>query len=353
MLPRRTAVGVLWCAIALLGATVRPGAQDTVRVYAIVDLGTLGGVSSEGSGINAFGDVVGWSLTPGGAPHAFMYRNGQLSDLGTLIGGTSSYATAISDRGTVIGYGGINAYGPMFSEVTQGFTWQDGVMRSLNALYCPCTFNVRYGTSRALAVNNDDVMVGDSIVPERSLTHAFVSRAGAMQDLGARPEGPSTSTAFGINDLGEIVGAVDGRAFLMRGGVLQDLGIAPGFVRSEARAVNAKGQVAGVSFTSAGTPAAFLWDLGTMRTLNGLSGDAATEARAININSDAVGRSGNADLSASRAVVWQNGVAVDLTSRLLEREWQLTVASAINNAGQIAGAGYHDGQLRAFLLTPR
>jgi hypothetical protein len=76
-----------------------------------------------------------------------------ISPLGTLPGGSSSYATAINDRGDIVGYGGLNGFGPPFREVTQGFLWRGGSMRPVGALYCPCTFNVRYGTSSAFAVS--------------------------------------------------------------------------------------------------------------------------------------------------------------------------------------------------------
>jgi probable HAF family extracellular repeat protein len=33
--------------------------------------------------------------------------------------------------------------------------------------------------------------------------------------------------------------------------------------------------------------------------------------------------------------------------------WELTQALGINDKGQIVGYGTHDGQIRAFLLTPR
>ena len=67
---------------------------------------------------------------------------------------------------------------------------------------------------------------------------------------------------------------------------------------------------------------------------------------------DVVGRSGAADLSASRAVVWQGSAAVDLNNLAAGAGWILSSATGINNAGQIVGVGLRDGQIRAFLLNP-
>ena len=38
----------------------------------------------------------------------------------------------------------------------------------------------------------------------------------------------------------------------------------------------------------------------------------ASQAQALNVGGDVVGRSGAADFSVSRAVIWQDGVAIDL-----------------------------------------
>jgi probable HAF family extracellular repeat protein len=48
------------------------------------------------------GDVVGFTQTNVGAGRAFLWRNGKLVDLGTL-GGRSSEALAVADDGTVVG----------------------------------------------------------------------------------------------------------------------------------------------------------------------------------------------------------------------------------------------------------
>jgi probable HAF family extracellular repeat protein len=248
-------MALLWCAIVMLFAGTGPLAQQRpLPVYRIVDLGTLGGDSSEASGINLLGDVVGTAVLANGKPRAFLYRAGRMVDLGTLTGGTESYAAAIADNGVIVGYSGINDY-PYIPEFKyQGFIWQEGTMRSVGSLYCYCSVSRRYGTSRTLAVNNAGIAVGSTL--------------------------------------------------------------AGGF----------------------GTPTH--------------PGDVSSEARALNIQTDVVGRSGNGDLSTSRAMLWRGSMAVDLHTAVSDNSWTLQVATGINNTGQIVGTGRHNGQTRAFLLQP-
>src|SRR5690242_12965143 len=55
--------------------------------YTVQDLGTLGGSFSLAGGMNEEGSVVGFSTVAGnGAVHAFLWRSGEMTDLGTLGG---------------------------------------------------------------------------------------------------------------------------------------------------------------------------------------------------------------------------------------------------------------------------
>src|SRR5438067_746257 len=90
------------------------------RRYRLVDPGTFGGPGSTfnlpraySQVLNSGGTVVGWADTTepdpvgftqdGLAAHAFQWRKGVLSDLGTLPGDLSSFANWVSANGLITG----------------------------------------------------------------------------------------------------------------------------------------------------------------------------------------------------------------------------------------------------------
>jgi probable HAF family extracellular repeat protein len=142
---------------------------------------------------------------------------------------------------------------------------------------------------------------------------AFRSRRNtAYIELGPL-SGDTSSGAFGINLHGEIVGYSSGpngtRAVIWNpGGIVQPLPALSGTNGSRAFAINDSGDVVGVSEMPSG-PRATLWTRGgTAQDLGTLAGHDLSEALSINESGDVVGSSGNPQQR--RAVLWAQGGAI-------------------------------------------
>ena len=289
-----------------------------------------------------------------------------MQDLGTHIGGSDSIGRAVSDNGQwLVGSSGINALGPGFREFTQGFVHSGASMSSVGALFCPCSFNQRHGTSEAYGVNDLGTVVGWAPSPRANYYHAFMWKEGVITDLSETGLGdPSYSRAFDINNAEQIVGYIDRDesftftesdrdAFIWEEGVFRTLEHLPGYSSSTAVAINAAGQAVGWSGDVTGTSSsAAAWSDGEVIGLGSLEGDSNSRALALNDDGQVVGWSGNAE-NDPRATFWQEGFMLDLNSLLpADSGWHLMEARGINNQGMIAGTARINGALRAFLLIP-
>ena len=100
---------------------------------------------------------------------------------------------------------------------------------------------------------------------------------------------------------------------------------------------------------------AFLDTNGVMQDLGTLVGDSTSEGLGLNDIGQVVGASSAAN-GTYRGFILSNGVMTDLNSLLdsasVTKGWSIKYASAINNSGQITGAGTVNGEEHAFLLTP-
>jgi probable HAF family extracellular repeat protein len=176
----------------------------------MTDLGTLGGVTAYAYDINASNQVTGYSLNSGNtAWRAYKWdpTNG-MTDIGTL-GGANSFGSAINDSGKIVG----NSETSEFQ--TMAFMYDEFGMNSLGALG---------GTSSAAHdINKWDQVVGYAAIRNDAAYHAFLFEDDVMIDLNDYLEEDSEwilEFAYGINDLGQIVGTgtFDGNpnsAFLM------------------------------------------------------------------------------------------------------------------------------------------
>jgi probable HAF family extracellular repeat protein len=101
------------------------------------DLGSLGGSVSEGNDINDGGQVAGWSTTGlAGEERPFLYTDGAgMVDLGSL-GGSSGRAFGLNSAGMVVGMSDVSG-GAGFDY--HAFLYADGAMIDLNTLIDPAS----------------------------------------------------------------------------------------------------------------------------------------------------------------------------------------------------------------------
>src|SRR6185369_7510729 len=206
----RTLLGV----ILVCGTCPRSIAQSELSAAPehplVKDLGSLPPTysRSQAYAISNSGLIAGSLIQVGHdeANHGFLYRNGQMIDLGTLPTGTFSDAYGVNDRGQVVGRALYVTPGLPLDRFFHAFLWEKGIMKDIGTLE-QTTSSIAYG------INIRGQVVGES-------AHAFLYENGAMKDLGTLPGG-DTSIAYAINDAGQIVGSstlADGsmHAFLYR-----------------------------------------------------------------------------------------------------------------------------------------
>ena len=313
--------------------------------YSITGLGTLGGSTSYAYGINNSSQIVGESDIAGNAAtRAFAYTNGAMTNLGTLGGTTGSYAIGINNNGQIVG----NTYTGMYTS-GHGFLYSNGSMRDIG------TLGGSWSGFLGNGINNNGQVVGISTTAGDATVHAFLYSSGSMSDL-------TVSTGLGmaadINDNGQIAGTNAGsHAALYSTGTVADLGTLGGQT-SFSTGLNNNGQVVGSAYVAGNANLhAFLYSNGSMIDLGARPG---MDSFATDINASGMvvgdfqvvpGQFGPTD--SFRAFVYSNGVMTDLNTLLAANSgWTLYSASAINDWGQIVGAGSFNGQMQAFLLNP-
>jgi len=339
----------------------------------LIRLGTLGGKWTEARDLNDSGQVVGYGTTRSGNNHAFLWQKGALTDIGTLPGRRESMATDINERGQVVGisYSEDRDCGSVYQAVcdARAFLWQHGKLTDLGTL--------GGASSTAVAINDRGQVTGSSATGAKvaldsgracsgsdaagcvTATHAFLWQKGRISDLGTLPAHTISNSASAVNGRAQVVGTSfwasggngeDTRPFLWQNGKMVDLGTLltrPGAPSGDdpsptVHAINARGQVIGqVRAADGGALHAILWQnrsLVDLAALGHLGGQSDTSA--INDRSQIIGfgYSKTDDYGSptdARSVVWESGKMTGLATLAGGRNGR---AVAMNEHDQIVGS---------------
>jgi probable HAF family extracellular repeat protein len=304
----------------------------------ITDLGALPGVNDTfPNWVNDRGEVVGASFNgvdpASGAPllDAILWKNGSVIDLGGIPGGNQSIANSINARGEVVGAGVNGTPDPFpnlwpilfYNNTTEihAVRWRHGDVTDLGTLGGP--------DSTAIFVNDSGQIVGQSLTDftinpttGKPTQHPFLWQKGKMLDLGTL--GGTFGIPTDLNNRGQVVGQmflagdIKNHAFLWDRGLLIDLGTLGGDT-SYASWITDNGEV----FGGAGLPGnetlhAVIWKNGVMTDLGTPDGDPCSDASVINSHGQAVGTSSDCHGTALHSYLWENGgPIVDLQSLIL------------------------------------
>jgi len=277
-------------------------------------LGTLGGEDSECRGINANGWIVGRAKTvnqTGFDFSAFLWRDGQMMNLGYLGTGNFAEAYGVNDLNQIVGHSSID--GSPFPR-TRAFLWQDGQMTEL-----PRTED--NPDTQAIAINNAGLIVGQAGSFEYTTWRAVIWENDQIIDLGTfRRDNGGQGICIDVNEAGDVVGYADWddfsvRAFVYHNGRKRPLPEKPHWVNSFAWSINDNRQIVG----AARTERTGIWqDIGC---------------------------------------IWEWEKPVEYLGELIppKSNWFIGLAIHNNDAGQITGTGYRlndPDHTKGYLLTP-
>ena len=338
-----------------------PASLRCAQSYLIKDLGTLGGTTSYSTAISSTGVMVGSSSIKGDTTtHAVRFSGigSQNTDLGTF-GGSYGNANGINTAGQIVGQAdladGVRYRATLFSGTGGGNT-------DLGSLADPGV----PANSSAQAINTAGRIVGyaaNGTLGNAGILATLFSGTGD-NNINLGTLGGTDSQATSINDTGA-VGQIVGHAktssgqthatlFSGTGSDNTDLGTLGGD-NSYALDINNAGQVVGHASLSNNSKshATLFSGTGSNNTDLGTLGGKNSFATAIDDSGRIVGA---ADIDAvfptSHGFIYQDGKMTDLNDLIDAPDVIISVATDINESGQIAAYGIVNGITRAFRLDP-
>jgi probable HAF family extracellular repeat protein len=365
------AVALFGMMAALTAQAVAQESQLDHQKYKVVDLGTLGGSISKALGVNNRGDVVGFSSVSGDISiHAFLWRDGLMTDLGILglpDPQPFSFAVSINDGGEVVGFSETSVPDPLGEDFcgTSHFLICLPVIWGSNAITALPTLTGTNGLAND--VNESGIAGGaaENDIPDPSCTSPEIfhfepvlwknGRPIPLPLFGDDPDG----FVLGVNDQGDAVGVTldcsfnPGHSVFWRHGKAFDLNAPGADPAAEPNDLNNRSQITGTAFFADGSALAMLWQNGVTHVIGALPGHVLSHGNSINNKGQIVGQSCSpAGFPDCSVFLWENGVMRDLND-LVSDTLILVDSGKINDRGQIAGLGFtSNGEPHGFLATP-
>jgi hypothetical protein len=335
--------------------SVRTDAPTRLSGYRLVDLGA----NFYPSRLNKHTLVVGYTVSFSTPEQAAYFYKGHVTVYPQTTGETSSWATAVNDRGTVVGEV-VNSYAQRASYFSQSGPPAQVVT------------STAYLNTDVEAINDNGAMAGWVITnTSNPCSEAAKFSHGSVMLLGSSPY------AWGIDGHGEIA-AVN---FTPSSGSCADGSYAPTLYDPKnviplpgdaavnggsPTGMNKKGAVVGTyNYCASGSctagsfgQAGFVFANGHTESIHSSSTAPCLWTTGINLEDQVVGyqQTGGASCydAPTHAVIVIAGKVMDLNRYLgASTNWVLEVASDINDKGVIAGYGTMDGAVHGFLLVPQ
>ena len=331
-------LGIVLASMPQIGKALPP-----VVLYHVTDLGVVNGAtSSSAHGVNDLGHVTGES-----GNHVFLWKaQTGMQDVGGLAGYYATVGVAINSNDQIAARAYQASSPPLDWRAVRATT---STMQSLGTLG---------GTySEAFGIDATGRIAGSSSTASGEF-HAFRSTTGTtLVDINSL--GGNSSAALGMNASGQIVGqAVNAQSqyhacYWSGSGSMQDLSTLGG-TQSQANDISDSGIIVGDSSTTNNASYhAFIIRNGQMTDLGSLTAY-SSYGNAVNDLGQVIGT--YSDGTYGYPYLWDSDSGMRPLNNLLDpvtgAGWTLFEADDINNVGQIVGNGFHNGVLRAYLLTP-
>ena len=173
------------------------------------DLGTIGGTQVfDLDGLNEHGQIIGqMTLADEGKSHPFLWDGKRLIDLGTF-GGDHANANWFNEAGEVVGHSQYSTLcpGPGEGPIDHAYLWRNGDMSDLGTVP---GINPLQGLSSAWGINSKTQIVGNSATCDFTIFDGFLWENGSMVDLNTLTPPDSVlhvELPVYISDRGEITG---------------------------------------------------------------------------------------------------------------------------------------------------